>query len=67
MIEKNFEEYLNYLRINEACKLLLSSKDSLIDIGVAVGYNNIKTFSRNFVKAKGMTPGDFRKLITINE
>ena len=62
-LEKNFEELLHFLRINKACEMLLKSNSAITDIGVMVGYNTVKTFNRNFVKLKGMTPGTFRKTI----
>ena len=62
-VEKNFEDFLNFLRINRACQLLLTSGDDVIDIAFAVGYNTVKTFNRNFIKIKNMTPTSFRKRI----
>lgn len=59
--ERNFEDFLNYLRVNKACELMLSTKMSITDIAIEVGYNTVKTFSRNFVKLKNMTPATFRK------
>ena len=41
--------------------MLLETGDSLVDIAVAVGYNTVKTFNRNFVRLRGVTPGEFRK------
>lgn len=64
-VEMNFEDFLNYLRINKSCELLLSTDLAIVDIGIAVGYNNSKTFHRNFVKQKNMTPGIFRKSVTM--
>lgn len=61
LTEKNFEDYLRTLRINKACELLLSSDEDIISISLAVGYNNAKSFARNFEKIKGVTPGNFRK------
>lgn len=61
IVEKNFESFLNYLRINQASRMLLETGDSLVDIAVAVGYNTVKTFNRNFVRLRGVTPGEFRK------
>ena len=61
LTEKNFEDYLRNLRINKACELLLSSDDDIISVSLAVGYNNTKSFTRNFEKVKGITPGNFRK------
>ena len=61
LTERNFEEYLRYIRINKSCELLLSTNYDIIDIALAVGYNNTKSFTRNFEKLKGITPGNYRK------
>ncbi len=65
LLHENFEDFLNYLRVNKACELMLSTKMSITDIAIAVGYNTVKTFSRNFVKLKNMTPATFRKRIIL--
>lgn len=67
VVEKNFDNFLNYLRINQAIKLLFETRESLVDIAIDVGYNNVKTFSRNFIKARGITPGEFRKKYILQE
>lgn len=64
-VEHNFEDFLNYLRINKACELMLSAKMSITDIAIDVGYNTVKTFRYNFVKLKNMTPATFRKHIIL--
>lgn len=61
LTERNFEEYLRYIRINKSCELLLSTNYDIIDIALAVGYNNTKSFTRNFEKLKGITPGNYRR------
>ncbi|EFI42293.1 MULTISPECIES: AraC family transcriptional regulator [Peptoniphilus] len=64
-IEKNFDEFIRYLRINYACELLKSTEENILDIAVTVGYNNAKTFNNHFLKLKGMTPSKFRKTVEI--
>ena len=64
-VEKNFDDYLNSLRINKSCELLITTNDAISDIAVTVGYNTTKTFNRLFVLSKGMTPGMFRKSINL--
>lgn len=59
--EKNFDDLLNLFRINKSCELLLDSDMAIVDVGIAVGYNNAKSFHRNFVKNKKITPSEFRK------
>ena len=67
LVEKNFDELLHYLRINKACEMLLTGDDAIIEVSTAVGYNNIKTFTRNFIRLKNMTPGYFRKNISLQK
>ena len=62
-LEKNFEEYLNSVRVNRACELLISTDASVMDIALDVGYHNAKTLTRNFVKHKLMTPQSFRTAV----
>ena len=63
-LEKNFGEYLNSVRVNRACELLVSTDASVMDIALEVGYHNAKTLTRNFVKHKLMTPQSFRTAAT---
>ena len=67
VIEMNYDEFLNYLRVNKASELLLNTDEPIIDISVEVGYNNVKTFSRNFVKLKNMSPSDYRKAFILQK
>ena len=64
-VEKNFEDYLNCVRINYASELLLKTDRTITDIAMEVGYNSYKTFTRNFLKFRVMTPSVYRKSVTI--
>ena len=64
-VEKNYSLFVNYLRINEACRLLKETELGILDIAVSVGYHNIKTFNRNFLFFRQMTPGVFRNGIEL--
>jgi AraC-type DNA-binding domain-containing proteins len=44
---------------------LLKTDNSIIDIAIEVGYNTVKSFTRNFLKLKVMTPGAFRRTVTL--
>ena len=66
-VEKNFDDFLNSVRINNACKLLLETDKSITDIAIEVGYNTSKTFKRNFLRLKVMTPSKFRETITLQQ
>lgn len=55
-----FSEYLTYLRINEAAKMLTSTKQSVSEISAACGFNNSSYFGDVFKKVKGVSPQKFR-------
>ncbi|MER8677358.1 MULTISPECIES: AraC family transcriptional regulator [unclassified Mesorhizobium] len=60
-------QYVNRLRINLACQLLMSEADMPItEICYAAGYNNISNFNRQFLTQKGMSPSRFRALLAEN-
>lgn len=63
-VEQNFTEFLNQVRINKSCELLLIPSKTVLDIAYEVGYKNPKTFTRNFLKLKGMTPKTFKEKYT---
>ncbi len=62
-VEKNFEEFLNFVRVNRASDLLLDTDLTVVDIALEVGYHNAKTLTRNFVKLRLTTPQNFRKRV----
>lgn len=66
LIGKTFNEFLNYVRINKASKLILSTDESITNIAFEVGYNTVKTFYRNFIKIKNITPREFKNTIEID-
>jgi putative helix-turn-helix domain-containing protein len=63
---KRFIEFLNALRIDKACEMLLTTDKSIIDISFELGFNTVKTFNNNFSKLKNMAPTDFRKTVKHN-
>ena len=64
---KNFATLLNYIRINKAGEMLVTTTYSILEISISVGYSNIKTFNLNFFKFKGMTPSEFRDSVTLQK
>lgn len=54
-------DYINSLRISEACKLLRTTDNSITEIADAAGFGTLRTFNRAFVKHMGVSPSDFRK------
>lgn len=62
-VEKNFFNFLNFLRINASCKLLATTSMTITEIAIEVGYNTVKTYTRNFVHLKEVTPKNYRKKV----
>ena len=59
---KNFSEYLTELRMKHAKHYLISSDREIADIAEAVGYSDVKYFSKLFKKSAGISPSEYRKL-----
>lgn len=60
-VEENFSSFLSRLRIKKACQLLTDTDIPVVEIALRVGFNNQKTFLRNFQRQTAMTPSDFRR------
>jgi AraC-like DNA-binding protein len=58
-----FTDFVNRVRINRACQLLMESDRLITDICYVVGFNNIANFNRRFRDIKGMTPRDYRRQV----
>lgn len=56
-----FSAFVNKMRIEYACSLLLTGKYSFHYICYASGFNSLSYFNRQFKKLKGITPTDFRR------
>ncbi len=57
---KTFIDFLNDIRINQACILLKNAEQSITDIAYSCGFNNISNFNRQFIKRFQVSPGAFR-------
>jgi AraC-like DNA-binding protein len=57
----SFSDYMQKLRIDEACSLLRQSDMKVIDVAQQVGFKDIKFFYEVFKKITGKTPGDYRR------
>ncbi|MDM0114468.1 AraC family transcriptional regulator [Variovorax sp. J22R133] len=57
----SFTDFVNHVRINSACHLLMQTDHFVTDICYQVGFNNVANFNRRFLEIKGMTPTEFRR------
>lgn len=56
-----FSDYVNDLRINEACHLLIYTEDNISKIAQDCGFESLSYFNRVFLKKKRIKPSLFRK------
>jgi len=62
--QKNFRQYLNQLRMEEAKRLLIETKLQIAEIAFKVGYNNIQHFNRVFKEYTDESPKNYREGLT---
>jgi AraC-like DNA-binding protein len=53
-------EFINRSRVQKSCQLLKRTDAGIVEIALAVGYNNLSHFNRSFRRFIGMTPREFR-------
>jgi len=56
-----FTDFVNRLRINKACQLLMETDRYITNVCYDVGFNNVANFNRRFLQIKGQTPKAFRR------
>jgi len=54
-------DYIQKLRIEKACSILLESRDKITEISKAVGYNDYRFFNKTFKKITGLTAMEYRE------
>ncbi len=59
---QTFMEYLQRIRMEQACKLLEENALTVSEIAEAVGYGDLKFFQKVFKETLGVSPGQFRKM-----
>ncbi len=58
---ESFNSYLDKVRIEKSCKLLLEDKLKVYEIAEQVGYKNVDYFHKKFKKQIGVSPAEYRK------
>ncbi len=62
---RNFNDFLNKYRVNEACEILADhsqNRKTILEIAYSLGYQSIGPFNKAFKEIKDTTPTAFRKL-----
>ena len=54
-------DYINMIRVQNACKMMKNSCDSMADIAVKAGFGKVSTFNRDFKKILGTSPYQWKK------
>lgn len=54
---------LQQARVARACELLRTTRESVLDVGMAAGYESESSLHDNFLNATGMTPGNYRRML----
>lgn len=57
----NVSQYVNQLRIREACRLLEETEQSVTAIMLSAGFQTKSNFNREFRRVTGMSPVDWRE------
>lgn len=61
IMKKSFSEYLTYVRISEAEKLLITSDMNITEIAMQVGFSTTSYFIQQFKNIKLISPKQYRK------
>lgn len=56
-----FVEYLNFVRVCKSEKKLSSSKESIAEISLNLGFSSVSYFNKVFKNIKGCTPTEYKK------
>lgn len=63
LIGKTFTEYLNYVRITEAEKLLLTTDMNITEVALRTGFSDSSYFIKQFKQFKNISPKQYKKRI----
>ncbi|MDX1692910.1 MAG: helix-turn-helix transcriptional regulator [Ketobacteraceae bacterium] len=67
---KNFNQFLNHFRIEEAARRLVSEKEHqvpILTVALDVGFRSLPSFNRSFREHYQMTPSEYRKSALIRQ
>lgn len=65
--KKTYIDFLNEIRVGYACKLLIGTDASIVDICYESGFNTLANFNKQFLKVKQETPSRYRKIFAASK
>lgn len=63
---QNVSQYVNTLRIEEACRMISETGNSITSVIYGSGFNTKSNFNREFLRVTGMTPSEWRSAVPGN-
>ena len=66
MVQKSPVDYINYYRVQQACRQLENTDHKIVDIAMDVGFEHLSYFITTFKKHKNTTPSHYRKMFSKN-
>ena len=57
-----FVEFINRVRVGQACGMIYATDDQISAICYKAGFQNLANFNRQFLKMKGVTPTEYRRI-----
>jgi len=60
-VGKTFSAFVTQVRLNGACRDLVSTQDNISQIAFANGFNNLSTFNRLFLETYQCSPKEYRR------
>lgn len=61
MVNRSPIDYLNHYRIERACGMLISGEQSVTEIALDCGFNDLSYFIKTFKRYKGVSPKQYQK------
>jgi AraC-like DNA-binding protein len=62
---KTFANFVNEVRIGQACKLFFNENLNISQVCYSCGFNNLTSFNKNFKHFSRMTPTEYRKNLNL--
>jgi len=59
--KESFVHYIKRVRVDKAKELLLNTELKVMEIGMQIGFENVKHFHRVFRELEGISPNEYRK------